>query len=59
MDEVGLVLDEAIKESLGISNKKWALALIALVVGAIGARWLLGRRRRTEGVQDPAEIVPA
>ena len=37
MDQVGAVLDEAINEAIGVSRKKWALVLVALVVGAIGA----------------------
>ena len=54
MDQVGAVLDEAINEAIGLSRKKWALVLVALAVGAIGACWLLRRDRSV-----PAEVSPA
>ena len=30
------ILEEAFKEAIGTSSKKWALVLVALVVGAMG-----------------------
>jgi hypothetical protein len=37
------VIDEAIEEAMGTSSKKWALVLLALVVGAALAVWLTKR----------------
>jgi hypothetical protein len=42
------VIDEAIDEALGTSSKKWALILLALVVGAAIALWLTKRRSAGE-----------
>jgi hypothetical protein len=50
MEQVGAILDEALKETVGISSKKWALVLVALVVGAMGAFWLVRRARSSEPV---------
>ena len=54
VEQVGAVVDEAFKEAIGISGKKWALVVVAFVAGAIGAVWLIRRARSAE----PA-IVPA
>jgi hypothetical protein len=43
MDPVITILDEAIKETIGVSRKKWALVVVALVAGALGALWLTRR----------------
>jgi hypothetical protein len=48
VEEVGAILDEALKETVGASSKKWALVLVALVVGALGAFWLVRRARSPE-----------
>jgi hypothetical protein len=37
------LIEEAVDEALGTSSKKWALILIALVVGAALALWLSSR----------------
>ena len=43
MEQVRAILDEALKETVGTSSKKWALVLVAFVVGAMGAFWLVRR----------------
>jgi hypothetical protein len=43
------VLAEAVDETVGASSKKWALILLALVVGAAVALWLT---RRSSGEPD-------
>ncbi len=53
MDQIGAILDEALKETVGISSKKWALVLVALVVGAMSAFWLVRRARSAE----PATVL--
>jgi hypothetical protein len=55
MDTVNAILDEAIKETIGTSRKKWALVVVALAAGALGALWLTRRIRST----GPAATVPA
>ena len=47
-EQVAAVLDEALDEAVGRSSKKWALVLVALVVGAAVAFWLTHRARSTE-----------
>ena len=49
VDQVGAVVDEAFKEAIGISGKKWALVVVAFVAGAIGAVWLIRRPRSRAG----------
>ena len=51
MEQARAILDEALKETVGISSKKWALVLVAFVVGAVGRVWLVRRAsiRRTGG----------
>ena len=59
MDEltpVTAVIDEAIMETIGTSSKKWALVLVALVVGAMGAFWLVRRTRSAEPAAVPVEV---
>ena len=56
MDQVGAILDEALKEAVGISSKKWALVLVALVVGAMSAFWLVRRARSAEPGTVPIDI---
>ena len=43
MDAVTAVLDEAIMETIGASRRKWAVVVVALVAGALGALWLTRR----------------
>ncbi len=43
--QIDAIIDEAIDEAIGTSSKKWALVLVALVVGVMGALWLVGRAR--------------
>ena len=45
--QIDAIIDEAINEAIGTSSKKWALVLVALVVGVMGALWLVGRARST------------
>ena len=40
--QIDAIIDEAINEAIGTSSKKWALVLVALVVGGDG-RALAGR----------------
>ena len=57
MDPVTAILDEAIKETIGVSRKKWAVVLVAFVAGALGVLWLTRRAHsaRPATVQaDPA-----
>ena len=65
-EQVAAVLDEALDEAVGRSSKKWALVLLALVVGAAVAFWLTHRARSTESavtmVVEPASeptVAPA
>ena len=53
MPDTGGIMREAIEEAVGLSSKKWALVVVALIVGAIGAMWLSSRPGRT----DPAIAV--
>ena len=41
MPDTGGIMREAIEEAVGLSSKKWALVVVALIVGAIGAMWLI------------------
>ena len=43
VDRVTEVLDEAIRETVGVSHKKWALVVVAFVAGALGVVWLTRR----------------
>jgi hypothetical protein len=45
MDAVTAVVDEAIRETIGASPKKWGLVVVAIVAGAMGAFWLARRMR--------------
>ena len=56
MDQVDAILDEALKEAVGISSKKWALVVVALVVGAMSAFWLVRRARSAEPDATPVEV---
>ncbi len=56
MEQVTAVLDEAIRETVGTSSKKWALVVVALVVGAMGAFWLVRRARSVEPALAPVEV---
>jgi hypothetical protein len=55
-DEVSAIVDEALDEAIGRSNKKWALVLLALVAGATVAFWMTRRARSTEPADAPAEV---
>lgn len=52
------VLEEAIKETVGRSSKKWALVLVAFVVGATAAFWLI-RQARSASTVDPIDVEAA
>jgi hypothetical protein len=56
MEQVEAILDEALKETVGISSKKWALVLVALVAGALGAFWLVRRARSPELAAAPVDV---
>ena len=45
MDAVTAVVDEAIRETIGASPRKWGLVVVAIVAGALGALWLVRRTR--------------
>ena len=47
MDSATAVVDEAIKEAIGVSPRKWALVVVAFVAGTLGAFWLTRRARAT------------
>jgi hypothetical protein len=52
-------VEEVINETMGTSHRKWALLLVAMLVGAVGALWLTRRTGGTEPATAPAEIEPA
>ena len=56
---VKAVLGEAVEEAVGKSHKKWALVLVALVVGAIGAIWLTSRAGAAESPTTAVEADPS
>ena len=56
MERVDAILDEALNETIGTSSKKWALVLVALVVGAMGAFWLVRRARSPEPAAAPVAL---
>jgi len=56
VEQVGAILDEALKETVGISSKKWALVLVAFVVGAVGAFWLVRRARSPVPPAAPVDL---
>ena len=58
LDQVSAVLEEAIKETVGRSSKKWALVLVAFVVGATAAFWLI-RQARSASTVDPIDVEAA
>ena len=37
------IVQEALEEAVGRSSKKWALVVVALVVGALAASWWMRR----------------
>ncbi len=49
-------VEEVINETMGTSNRKWALLLVAMLVGAVGALWLTRRSGATESA--PPEVEP-
>ena len=51
-------VEEVINETMGTSHRKWALLLVAMLVGAVGALWLTRRSGGTESATAPAEIEP-
>jgi len=58
MEHANAILEEAFKEAIGTSSKKWALVLVALVVGAMGAFWLVRRALSAELTDPPADVNP-
>ena len=51
-------VEEVINETMGTSHRKWALLLVAMLVGAVGALWLTRRSAATESATAPAEVEP-
>ena len=51
-------VEEVINETMGTSHRKWALLLVAMLVGAVGALWVTRRSGATETTTAPAEIEP-
>ena len=51
-------VEEVINETMGTSHRKWALLLVAMLVGAVGALWLTRRSSATGSATAPAEIEP-
>jgi hypothetical protein len=56
VEQVGAILDEALKETVGISSNRWVLVLVALVVGAMGAFWLVRRARFPGSAAAPVDL---
>ena len=48
-------VEEVINETMGTSHRKWALLLVAMLVGAVGALWLTRRSGATESATAPAD----
>jgi hypothetical protein len=48
MESINAFAAEVIEEAIGTSRKKWALLIVALVAGAMGALWLVRRTRSAE-----------
>ena len=47
---------ELLDEVIGASNRKWAIALVCLFLGAVGALWLV-RRSRSRAPEVPTEMA--
>jgi hypothetical protein len=45
VEPVAAIIEEALEEAVGISSKKWALVVVALVAGALAAFWWMRRTR--------------
>ena len=56
---VKAVLGEAVEEAVGKSHKKWALVVVALLVGAIVAVWLTSRTGSAESTTTAVEAEPS
>jgi hypothetical protein len=48
MEPINVFAAEVIAETVGLSRRKWALLVVALVAGATGALWLVRRARSVE-----------
>ncbi len=62
LHEATLVTDfatELVDEVVGASSRKWAIAALALLVGAGLALWLVKRRSRGEEIASEVTPVPA
>ena len=53
-------VEEVINETMGTSHRKWALLLVAMLVGAVGALYLTRRSgaTATATATAPAEVEP-
>ena len=57
MDEVvDAFLVEAVNEATFASSKKWALVVLALLVGGAVALWITGRRHRNDELVGDAPV---
>ena len=45
VEPAAAIVEEALEEAVGRSSKKWALVVVALVVGALAACWWMRRAR--------------
>ena len=54
VEKVAAFVDEAIDEAIGTSHKKWALIVVALIIGAAGALWFTRRGRSLESGMTPS-----
>jgi hypothetical protein len=48
VEPASAIVQEALEEAVGRSSKKWALVVVALVVGALAASWWMRRARSIE-----------
>jgi hypothetical protein len=59
VEPASAIFEEALEEAVGRSSKKWALVIVALVVGALSAFWWIRRARSVESASasDEAELA--
>ena len=58
VEPASAIVQEALEEAVGRSSKKWALVVVALVVGALAAFWWTHRARSIDlpSASDEAEL---
>jgi hypothetical protein len=57
MDNATAVVNEAIKEAVGLSPRKWALVVVAFAAGALGVVLLTRRARAASPATVQAEAA--